>query len=242
MLSSWQITKKSYLWIWLNKITLLSLLNPAIIVACLLGLLLLPSPLGLGGRQTMGMFLAFYVGVYFFCTAMVQIHRCIILSIPLNEMKRYPKPEKTFFVYFIATVILTLYMDQATYFILLVKSAHGWQFWLGYPLVIFGIIVIPAWLHTVFPSIAVKTNLGKQLSHGFLISKNRFWVIFKSYCMLCFPMFLLQLALTSTLSIISEDLRLFSFSILYVFKWAIVYVLYSFLFLEFSKPEFKRSS
>ena len=248
MHSSWQITKKSCLWIWLNKITLLLLLLPILTTDFGAALLELPTTLPETSIRTATFvnplwgkfFLLYCLMVYFFSVAMVQIHRSIILSIPLDKMKVFPKPEKIFFMYAVVVILyfFLIILGRNYYFPWVASLFNGLlviYFFLGLGMCVF--VFIPMRLNIMFPVIALK----KDLSYGLLITENRFWVIFKTNCMLIAPFLLAAFGISLALLKISEELQWF-FNFLLIFKWALIHILYSFLFLEFSKPEFKRSS
>ena len=49
----------------------------------------------------------YILGLWITSTSMIQIHRMIILSLPKNKIRIFPKPEKAHFIYIGIWILLT---------------------------------------------------------------------------------------------------------------------------------------
>ena len=91
MLSSWQISKKTFSWLIENKFDLLKVNLPLIFVFILmLFAKLMKSDLFL---------LLNFFQMWFFTVSIIQVHRKILLDNKKYQMLLFPKPEKTHFLY-----------------------------------------------------------------------------------------------------------------------------------------------
>jgi len=226
--SSWQLSKESYAWIWDNLSVIIKFLIPTSII------IVIGSYIFWNLSNPLIAIIIYLLGLYFVCSSMVQIHRMIVLneSGKKNKLDLFPKPEKSFFIYFGVWCVLNFLNTLSD------RIIENSQIPLLISIfIIIAILYIIIRGYLIFPAVAVN----KDITHVLNISQNKFWKISLSSLYIILPMFVISFIFIFifliTLGVLDPIyFNLFGyplFFILFVLNFIIINIHYSILFLEF---------
>ncbi len=218
MLSSWQISKKTFSWLMKNKYELLKVSLPLIFVLILmLFAKLMKSDLFL---------LLNFFSMWFFTVSIIQVHRKILIDNQENQMLLFPKPEKTHIAYLIAFAALNFINSKIdpVMELILDKLMPAFPTWIEiilsltfFILIICFFIHITVRLYFIFPHISINKKFDTLL----MISKGFFWKIFNSTALVYLPLIPIILILNFIFIQYFKDLFMF----IYILNFYVVLTL-----------------
>ena len=231
MKSSFSIAKSTYSWVWLSKILILKSLLPILFI-CLVAVYFDSIPL---------IFISLILGCYYTATIMVQVHRTIISGISADDIKMFPKIEKTFFLYLGAWFVLSIV--EKIYDKIMDRILFDANLFLGIIGIILSLVFVYVGtrVYLLFPILAVKNKLDFRLA--FFLSKDKFWIIFNSFLLMLLPLIIFFMAMFGLIVLVLEGLnadfhwQMVGLFGLYFVTFTIFNIHYSLLFLELDKDQ-----
>jgi hypothetical protein len=224
MLSSWQISKKTFSWLRENKLELLKVNLPLIFVfIVMLFAKLIKSDLYL---------LLNFFQMWFFTVSIIQIHRKILLDNQKYQMLLFPKPEKTHFVYLLAFAVLNFIntkIDPVMEMIvgnILTPNPTWIELIFGFIIIIFItclLVYITVRFYFIFPYISIN----KKFDTLFVISKGFFWRIFNSTAIVYLPLIPIIYILNVIFILYFKDLFMFIYLLNFYLALTLINIHYS---------------
>lgn len=224
MLSSWQISKKTFSWLMENKVELLKVNLPLIIVF----ILMLLSKLMM---SNLFLLLNFF-SMWFFTVSIIQVHRKILLNNQKHQMLLFPKPEKTHFAYLIAFAALNFInskIDPISEFLIgiilpssptLVEIISSFIFLI---LIMCLFVYLLVRLYFIFPYISINKKFDTLL----MLSKGFFWKIFNSTALVYLPLLPLFIFLNLIFIYYFIDLFIFVYLLNFYIALTLINIHYS---------------
>ena len=211
----------TYGWIWQNRSLVLYALIP-FFISTIVPFLALINPMEIG------LFSPYLLlPWWFFVVAMVQIHQNIILG---TNIKLFPKPEKSYFVYLIFWGLLNFFEKLSERFS---NEFANTSSVIGNTIISFLFIGIVTYLflrfYFVFPMIAVREELSKVIK----ISENESWKILKANFYTIVPVLIIAWIMNILLTIFFTMIVSVSARIYFIDVYTIIILYLKFLFFLF---------
>ena len=224
MLSSWQISKKTFSWVLENKYELFKVNLPLIFVFILMLLAkLMKSDLFL---------LLVFIQMWFFTVSIIQIHRKILLDNQKHPMLLFPKPEKTHFAYLVAFGILNFINTKMDpfydmIFANIISPDPTWMELIFGFLIVILITCLICYILVRFYFIFPYISINKKFDTFFMISKGFFWRIFNSSLIVYLPLIPIIFILNLIYILYFKDLFMFIYLLNFYLALTMINIHYS---------------